>query len=59
MALNTGKYCYMSFSFNPDKSDLVLKDSTIIPSAEEYVVLGVTIDNRLTFYNRLTKLCKK
>ena len=57
--LNTGKCCYMSFSFNPDKSDLILKVSTIIPSAEEYVVLGVTIDNRLTFYNHLKNLCKK
>ena len=30
-----GKCCYMSFSCNPDKSDLILKDSTTIPSAEE------------------------
>ena len=48
----------MSFSFNPAKSDLILKVSTIIPSAEEYVVLRVTIENRLTFYNQLKTLCK-
>ena len=48
-----GKCCYMSFSCNPDKSDLILKDSTTVPSAEEYVILGVMIDNRLTFYNHL------
>ena len=27
--------CYMSFGFNPDKSDLILEDSTKILSAEE------------------------
>ena len=59
MVLNPGKCCYMSFGSNPDKSDLILEDSTKIPSAEEYVILGVTIDNRLTFYNHLKSLCKK
>ena len=49
----------MSFGSNPGKSDLILKDSIKIPSTEEYVILGVTIDNRLTFYNHLKNLCKK
>ena len=39
MVLNPGKCCYMSFGSNPDKSDLILEDSTKIPSAEEYVIL--------------------
>ena len=47
--LSPGKCCYMSFGSNPDKSDLILKDSTKIPSAEEYVVLGVAIDNTIDF----------
>ena len=59
MVLSPGKCCYTSFGSNPDKSDLILEDSTKIPSAEEYVILGVTIDNRLTFYNHLKNLCKK
>ena len=59
MVLNPGKRCCMSFGCNPDKSDLIFEDSTKIPSAEEYVILGVTIDNRLTFYNYLKNLCKK
>ena len=59
MVLNPGKCCYMSFGSNPDKSDLILEDSTKIPSAEEYAILGVTIDNRLTFNNHLKNLCKK
>ena len=28
MVLNPGKCCYMSFGSNPDKSHLILKDST-------------------------------
>ena len=59
MVLNAGKRCYMSFGSNLDKSDLILEDSTKIPSAEEYAILGVTIDNRLTFNNHLKNLCKK
>ena len=59
MVLNQGKCCYMSFGSNPDKRDLILEDSTKIPSAEEYAILGVTIDNRLTFNNHLKNLCKK
>ena len=59
MVLNQGKCYYMSFGSNPDKSDLILKDSTKIPSAEEHVILGVTIDNRLTFCPHLKRLYKK
>ena len=59
MVLNPGKYCYRSFGSNPDKSGLILEDSAKIPSAEEYIILGVTTDNRLTFYNHLKNLCKK
>ena len=56
MILNPDKCCYMSFGSNSDKSALILEDSTKIPSAEEYVVLGVTIDNRLTFHSHLKNL---
>ena len=59
IVLNPGKCCYMKFSSNPDKNDLILEDSSKIPSAEEYVILGVTIDNRLIFYNHFKNLCKK
>ena len=59
VVLNSGKCCYMSFGTNPGKSDLILEDSTKIPLAEEYLILGVTIGNRLTFYYYLKNLCKK
>ena len=39
----------MNFGFNPDSSDLVLEDSIKMSSLDKYVVLGVIIDNRLTF----------
>ena len=58
MVLNPGKCCYMSFRSNPEKSDLILEDSTKIPWVEECVVLGVTIGNRLTFSNHLKNLSK-
>ena len=59
MVLNPGKCFYMSFGFNSDKTNLILKDSTKIPSAEEYVDLGVSIDDRLTFYNHFKNPFKK
>ena len=59
MVLNQGKCCYMSFGSNPDKSDLILEDSTKISSAEEYVILVVTTGNSLAFYNHLKNICKK
>ena len=59
MVLNPGECCYMSFGSHPHKSDLILEDSTKIPTAEEDVVVGVTIDDRLTLHNHLKNLCKK
>ena len=59
MVLHPGECCYMSFGSPPHKSDLILEDSTKIPTAEEDVVLGVTIDDRLTFHNHLKNPCKK
>ena len=48
--LKNNFYLYkMSFSSNPDRIDLILEDSTKIPSTEKYVVLRITIDNTLTF----------
>ena len=59
MVLNPGKCFHMSFGFNPDKNDLILEDSTKIPSAKEYVFLGATIDNRRTFTTTLKTFAKK
>ena len=57
MVSNSGKCYYMTFGLNTTKNEFVLEDGTIVPSAKEYVVLGITIDSRLTFYSHL-KGCK-
>ena len=54
IVLNSGKCCYMSFGSNPEKSDLILEDSTKISSTD--VVIGVIKDNWLTCYNHLKRL---
>ena len=59
MVLNPGKCYFMSLGSNSDNSDLILEDSPKIPSSEEYIALGITIDNKLTFYSHLKQLCKK
>ena len=59
MVLNPCKCCFMSQGSNSDNSDLIFEDSTKIPSSEEHIALGITIDNKLTFYSHLKQLCKK
>ena len=54
MVFHQGKCYYMTFA-----SNTIVGDGTIVPSAEEHVVLGITIDSRLTFYFHLKELCKK
>ena len=53
MVLNPGKCYYMIFGLNTTKNEFALEDGTIVPSAEEHVVLGITIESRLTFYSHL------
>ena len=47
------------FWFEYCQNELVLEDSTIAPSAEEHVVLGITSNSCWTFYSHLKQLCKK
>ena len=50
---------YMTFGSNTTKNEFFFEDGTIVTSAEEHVVLGITIDSRLTFYSHLKQLCNK
>ena len=59
MALNPGKYYYMTFGLNTTKNEFTLGDDTIVPAAEQHVLLGKTTDSRSTFYYHLKQLCKK
>ena len=45
-----------NFWFKYHQNKFVLEDDTIVPSAEEHVVLGTTIDSRATFYSHLKQL---
>ena len=47
------------FCFEYHQNEFVLEDGIIVSSAEEHVVLGITIDSRLTIYSNLEQLCKK
>ena len=58
MVLNPGKCYHMTLGLNTTKNEYVLEDGTIVPSAEEHVVLGMTVDSRLTFYLHLNELKK-
>ena len=49
----------MTFGLNTIKNEFVLEDDTIVSSAEEQVLLGITMDSHLTFYSHLKQLCKK
>ena len=49
MVLNPGKCCYMTFGSKFNNNDLLLEDGTTIPSAEEHVVLGITIEFEFEF----------
>ena len=48
---------------NPDKSQLLLTsikiDDTYVKSSSSKKLLGVLIDNKITFNKHVSKLCKK
>ena len=47
MALNPGACYYMTFGLSSTKNEFVLENGTIVPSAEEHVVFGITIGLQL------------
>ena len=59
MVLNRGKCYCMTFGLNTTKNQFVFEDGTIVPSAEEHVVLGIIIDSSITVHSHLKQLCKK
>ena len=58
MVLNPRKCYYMTFGLSTTKTEFVLDSCTIVPLAEDHVVLGIAIDSHLTFYSDLKQLCK-
>ena len=58
MVLNAGKCHFMCLGKNTENETFIFKD-TIMSNSEEEKILGVTIDNRLTFSSHIRELCKK
>ena len=56
IVFNSRKCCYMTFGSITTNNEFVLEDSTV---AEEHVVLGITIDTRMTFYPHLNNYVKR
>ena len=48
----------MCLGKNTENETFIFKD-TIMSNSEEEKILGVTIDNRLTFSSHIRELCKK
>ena len=49
----------MTFGLKTTKNKFVLEDGTIVPFAEEHVVLGITTNFSLILYPYLKQLWKK
>ena len=58
MIANPEKFHLMFLS--PDKQDLINKPSIDIRKSEtKFTLLGVDIDNRLTFHSHINSICRK
>ena len=58
MVLNPGKYHFMLFDVKENKQfDLIFSDITLKHSSHEDI-LGVTIDNKLSFDEHIFNICK-
>ena len=58
MALNTGNCHFMYFGKNTGNETFIFKGS-VMKNSKEQKMLGVTIDNKLTFKSHIKNLCKE
>ena len=58
MVPNTGKCLFMCLGKNTENETFIFKD-IIMNNSKEEKILGVTIDNRLTFSSHIRELGKK
>ena len=59
MILNPGKCHFISIGKDTHDEDVFYYDSLILKSSNEEVILGVTIDRKLTFRQHIKKMCRK
>ena len=58
MALNAGKCHFMCLGKDTGNETFIFK-SLVMKNSKEQKILGVTIDNKLTFKSHIKNLCKK
>ena len=58
LVLNAGKCHFICLGINTENETFIFKD-TIMNNSKEEKILGVIIDNRLTFSSHIRELCKK
>ena len=58
MVLNAGKCHFVCLGKNTENETFIFKD-TIMSNGKEEKILGVTIDNRLTFRSHIREFSKK
>ena len=58
MVLNSRRFYYMTVGLSTTKNRFVFETSTIVTSAAEHMVLGITTDSRSTIYSHLKQLIK-
>ena len=58
MALNAGK-CHFMCLGNDTKNETFIFKGLVMKNSKEHKILGVTIDNKLTFKSHIKNLCKK
>ena len=56
MVLNAGKCNFICLGKNTENETFIFKD-TIMNNSKEEKILGVTINNRLTFSSHIRELC--
>ena len=58
MSLNPGKCYYMCLGSKTEKAEFLF-DRKIFENSKEEAILGITVDNKITFYDHSKELCKK
>ena len=58
MALNAGKCRFMCLG-KDTRNETFIFNGVVMKNSKEQKILGVTIDNKLTFKSHIKNLCKK
>ena len=59
MILNPGKCHFMSIGKDTHDEDVFYYDNLTLKNSNEEVILGLTIDRKLTFHQHIKRICRK